>query len=75
MMLTIATSRNTKANTKARARTYCVRAFSLVELLVVLAIVSLLAALLLPIFMTARGSARQLVCNSNLRQVGVAVSH
>lgn len=50
------------------------RAFSLVELLVVLAIVSLLASLLFPVFMTVRGKARQTVCLSNLRQIGLGIS-
>ena len=46
-------------------------AFSLPEILVVLAILSLLAALLFPAFQTARGAARQVVCVSNLRQIGM----
>lgn len=46
-------------------------AFSLPEILVVLAIVSLLAALLFPAFQTARGMARQAACVSNLRQIGM----
>lgn len=51
----------------------CRRAFSLVELLVVVAIISLLAALLFPAFLTARGAARQSVCASNLRQIGQGI--
>ena len=50
------------------------RAFTLIELLVVIAIIAILAALLFPVFATARGKARQTVCTSNLRQVGMAVS-
>ena len=50
------------------------RAFSLVELLVVLAIVSLLAAILFPVFWTVRGKARQTVCASNLRQIGLGMT-
>ena len=65
---------NSKAGQKARSQYVRVRAFSLVELLFVLAIISLLAALLLPVFMTVRGSARQTVCASHLRQIGVAVA-
>lgn len=48
-------------------------AFSLVELLVVVAIVALLMALLFPAIQTAREGARRTVCANNLRQVGLAV--
>lgn len=50
-----------------------VRAFSLIEMLVVLSILSVLAAFLFPAFLTVRGKARQTVCSSNLRQIGVAL--
>ena len=48
--------------------------FSLVELLVVLAIVSMLTSVLLPVFWTARGKARQAACVANLHQLGNAVA-
>lgn len=47
--------------------------FTLVELLVVLAIVGLLVALLLPAIQAAREAARRGTCQSNLRQIGVAL--
>ena len=50
------------------------RAFTLIELLVVIAIIAILAAILFPVFATARGKAREAVCKSNLRQVGMGVS-
>ena len=49
------------------------RAFTLVELLVVVGIVALFAALLLPAMARARASAGDVRCKSNLRQIGVAV--
>ncbi len=48
------------------------RAFTLVELLVTLAIIALLGALLLPALMKARGSGSLAACTSNLSQVGKA---
>jgi len=47
--------------------------FTLIELLVVTAIIALLTAILLPVFFTVRGKARQTVCLSNLRQIGLSI--
>ncbi|HEY8932337.1 MAG TPA: DUF1559 domain-containing protein [Rariglobus sp.] len=49
------------------------RAFTLTEILTVLGILGILIALLLPMIGKARASARLSACNSNLRQVGIAL--
>ncbi|MBC7807997.1 MAG: DUF1559 domain-containing protein [Akkermansiaceae bacterium] len=48
------------------------RAFTLIELLIVVAIIAIIAAVLFPVFASARDKARQAMCLSNLRQIGLA---
>jgi prepilin-type N-terminal cleavage/methylation domain-containing protein len=50
------------------------RGFTLIELLVVIALIAILAAILFPVFAKAREKARQTSCNSNLKQLSMAVS-
>ena len=51
----------------------CRRAFTLVELLVVVAIIALLAAILFPVFSQAREKARSIACLSNMKQIGMGL--
>ena len=48
------------------------RAFTLVELLAVIAIIGILAAIIIPVAVGMRTSAKAATCTANLRQIGVA---
>jgi len=49
------------------------KAFTLIELLVVITIIAILAAILFPVFSRAREKGRSASCQSNLKQIGLAM--
>ncbi len=51
------------------------RGFTLIELLVVIAIIAILAAILFPVFVGVTRRARKSSCDSNMRQIAMALQH
>lgn len=56
-----------------RASKSKLKGFTLIELLVVIAIIAILAAILFPVFARARENARRASCQSNMKQLGLAM--
>jgi prepilin-type N-terminal cleavage/methylation domain-containing protein/prepilin-type processing-associated H-X9-DG protein len=60
-------------NFEGRVNRHATGGFTLIELLVVIAIIALLMAILIPTLQRAKESARETICRSNLKAVGLGI--
>lgn len=65
---------DTKQFAKSRTTPVISSGFTIIELLVVMAVISLLTTILLPALSNARRSARRTECSAHLRELGLAAS-
>lgn len=65
---------NNQFGTKTFVRGNCARAFTLVDILVSVAVMAVLIGVLLPSVAKVRESARRVICQSNLKQIGLGIT-